>query len=492
MKTHFFYVSLQLALLTTILGSACTVRLQNEASVTQEPAETIPTIATPTPPPTKSPIPTLRYYGMETPVGTPYPLARVIQGNVVAFIVEDDISPPTFSLWVANLDGSGEKRLVQNIDNSQASPYRRDALLSLQWAPDAKWISYTANDALWLISPDGSIVRELLSLPDKSKGILFSWIWSPDSSRIVYVQTPGQDANPRHASLGIVDVPSGQLHKLPDHTFGYSVGVSWAPDGGSLWLTGIDSLSLMDAESASVLRVFSSKQYPGCTPDYFDSQTWSPNGEWTAFTNHGTGSGLTWFCTLGMNGGSPRSQGRVTSGPFWDHTGNILYYGAVISLGNSIRAGTEQVIMRLDVRTDQAERLFTLERDPEGYTGRGCAWILSLPPDTHLLEAHCRSPQASSLTILNLKRYSTVTYGLDTKLGATFELMSNPVAWASDSQNLVILREGSHPPSDMSFDLPWPYLIFYSLNVATGKTTVVSGWHKNITEWAVSPNPVSP
>jgi Tol biopolymer transport system component len=435
--------------------------------------------------------------GQPTPAGTPYPVAPAIKGDVIAFLLPGTEGSDSHSLWVANIDGSGEKRLVENIDNSQGSPYRADWHLWLQWSPDGKWINYDANDALWLVSPDGSVVRKFLSLPDKSKGILYDWSWSPDGTRIVYVQTPGEDASPRHASMGIVDVPSGEFHKLPDIDFPFDVSVSWTPDGRFLWLNSLDGRGFIQVEPTSGQVIREAKVgRSDCTSGFFDDLIPSPNGKWFVITGHGTGTGGPYFCVWGINGTAVSPVRRLADSAYtlrWDPTGNVLYFSTIIRLGTSIHADSAQDLMRYDTRTGKVERLLRLETDPGGMLSHGCSWLASLSPDSRTLEAHCREPLIEpSLITLNLNTFSITKHSLDAHLAVSTELYPDTTGWSSDGKTLILVRQAPHPPGELPDDYYYPYLIFYALNVGTGDITAVSGWHEGIGEWAVSPVPVNP
>lgn len=70
---------------------------------------------------TPAPVETAISYPTLTPLPTeiPYPTASVVNANAVAFIARDNNSLDT-SLWVANVDGSGEKKLVDIIYNEDS------------------------------------------------------------------------------------------------------------------------------------------------------------------------------------------------------------------------------------------------------------------------------------------------------------------------------------------------------------------------------------
>ena len=166
MKTK--VISSSFFILVFILSS-CGREIATPVPVTQSPIAT----QTPTDIPTITPTPTLTQFGITYSTPIPYPTASVVKSNAVAFIAEN-------ALWVANVDGSGEKKLVDIIYNKD-SYYPQEGV---QWAPDGKWISYFSQGKLWVVSRDGSTKKSLLILPAKSVAYLIKYAWSPDSSKI--------------------------------------------------------------------------------------------------------------------------------------------------------------------------------------------------------------------------------------------------------------------------------------------------------------------
>lgn len=177
----------------------------------------------------------------------------------------------------------------------------------------------------------------------------------------------------------------------------------------------------------------------------------------------------------------------------WDPTGNTAYFVADRRLDQSMSPGIEQELMRLDARTGRVDRLLTLETDPKGYIdpAHWCRWEISISPDGHTVEAHCREgSNKPSFFILDLQRFSTRSYDVDLTLdGWIWRYTASD--WSSDSQNIVVMAKAPLPPGDLS-GLISEYDAFYVLNIHTGIAVVVSGWHKGINEWAVSPAPINP
>ena len=138
---------------------------------------TYPTL-TPSPFATARISPTLTPY----PTAIPYPTASVVNANAVTFIENDKYY--NYSLWIANVDGSGERKLTDIENNAE-----RTSNYLLKWSPDGKWIGYISGDDLWLISPDGLTKRKILSIQNTNQKIIRKYEWSPDSSKIAYIET---------------------------------------------------------------------------------------------------------------------------------------------------------------------------------------------------------------------------------------------------------------------------------------------------------------
>src|SRR5258708_4156348 len=142
-------VSKAVTIFIVIAGTSCSVSHAPYATATalEPPALILRTLvpaASPTLPPFLFPM---------LPI-TPYPKAQAVSNNSVAFVAGDPQHQTlTSSLWIANIDGSGERELVEDVDTSD---WQR-AATELKWSPNGKWISYMSAADLWLTAPDGTI-----------------------------------------------------------------------------------------------------------------------------------------------------------------------------------------------------------------------------------------------------------------------------------------------------------------------------------------------
>jgi Tol biopolymer transport system component len=122
-------------------------------------------------------------------------------------------APAGFELTL--MDGDGTKKVLGQLPPSVYAP---------RISPDGKWIGYISGDDLWIISPDGSVKRKSLSISKTNKNRIESYSWSPDDSRIAYIDITNGSPTPRLLDLNTGDI-SELLLGSPQ------LSLSWSPNG---------------------------------------------------------------------------------------------------------------------------------------------------------------------------------------------------------------------------------------------------------------------
>ena len=177
-----------------------------------------------------------------------FSLCIAISASAQNVMLMNRIGPSASDLYIANADGSSEHRLVSG------SSFDYHANYSL----DGKWIVFSSERNgygqadVYRVHPDGMGLERLTDDPAlDDQGAL-----SPDDSKLAFVSTHAT----HHANIWIFDLRTKHLRNL----------------------TGLPQI-----------------QGDPMKPDGFFRPSWSPNGQWIAFTSdrntewkgHGNGSG---------------------------------------------------------------------------------------------------------------------------------------------------------------------------------------------------------
>lgn len=417
--------------------------------------------------PTDTRLPTLTPRPSSTPhppTPTTYPTASTIKANAVAFIENS-------ALWIANIDGSGEKKLAEMTKNSEWLSYSM-----LRWSPDGKWISYLAGDALWAISPDGAVKRKVLDIPINAW--MFTYEWSPNSSKIAYhhrfydkdkptpTPTPGPESGMDPYRVGMIDVATGKVSVLSSHDASVAFPVlKWSHDERNLLFIKDRAIVLLDVATRQIVKTIKR----GCGLER--NLSVSPNGKWFSYTDNGVGRYFhQWICVASLRDASVHKidVDDTVSDPVWDKTGNYLYFIArKINPDSDPNLQIDERLMRYDAQTQKTELLLSLRKQQTlDYIAS-----LALSPDGHTLAISWADDENQrSCILLDLKSKTTRKFA---------ENFVAPPTWSADSQNFIYILGGGG------------YVAFYKSDIQTGETTNFSSGHA-ANDWAVSPIATAP
>jgi len=470
MKTRILFSSFFILM---FLLSSCRQEITTRLPVTQTPVATQP----PTDIPTQTPIPFPTMPPSPTAV-PPYPTTSVVKSNAVAFIARNNSNSLDTSLWVVNVDGSGERKLVE-ITYNEKDGWTNNPLL--RWSPDGNWISYIASHELWIVSRDGTEKRKLLPLPETRE--FFIYVWSPDSSKIAYLETvggkstvtptPGRDMGLDPYLVGMIDIETGNVSDLS--SFEANAGIPillWSPNRRTLLFIKDFSLILFDVAAHKIVKTIKR----GCGLER--GLSWSPNGKWFSYTDNGVGGfNPTWICVNSATGGSIQTI-RVDStsfNPIWDKTGNYLYFlASKIDLTRKSDPLIDKRLMRYDARTQETESLLSLKelQQPNSYIGS-----LSISPDGNTLMLQSKSSQTKldlifvDVQSLAIKK-SSVDFG-------TLPSDSYPeiktCGWSPDGKDIIFFFTKLYWINETSGSYDYGY--FYALDIGTGRISIFSGIH---------------
>ena len=464
---------LAILIILTLLLFAC--GSGTPTSVIRTPTVTQPLTDTPTqtltPLPLLPTVPTSTPFPLTPPNSTLYPTASVVKANTIAFISGN-------SLWVANIDGSGERKLVDIEANTE--PY---ALIkfSLSWSPDGKWIGYMSANELWVISPDGLIKRKILSTQDTNHKLIRMYKWSPDSSKVAYIQANRQD---KIILVGLVDLATGKVYELSSYP-PTRFTLYWSPNGQYLLLDKESSFFVFEVSTREFVKEI--KTIDGCLTSKYTELAWSPNSKWFYHVYHGDVESK-WICISGLDGSNWQipMRGLLTL-PAWDKTGKILYFAAKETTSNTYPDAT--VVLQLlgyDVRTRELRHLGSLGKYPQQDV-----WSMFMSPNQNILALQACTKNDSpkcSFIIMNAQSLSVVnkfTVDFQFSLIRMYDF-SNPF-WSSDNRNIILFARGRNP---LDGRLNY-YSSFYAVDTKTGKAIPLSGRHL-IDIWTISPIATTP
>ena len=132
------------------------------------------------------------------------------------------------SLWVANADGT-ERRVL--LDDEPSDPGHMRALT---WSPDGEWLAFATDGSLYLVRPDGTGLRRVVSANFAAGAPAVQW--SPDGSRIAYLRmgptcavSAGGEETCEAGALSIVNVDGGDEQVIEGIRTPGNAWIAWNP-----------------------------------------------------------------------------------------------------------------------------------------------------------------------------------------------------------------------------------------------------------------------
>lgn len=247
-------------------------------------------------------------------------------GSLLAFISEG-------SVWKVSASGGQPVRLTEGKRGS-GDP-RTSADRDPQWSPDGKWILFETgrrdNSDIGIVSKDGLTTALLTSSP-ADEG---SAAWSPDGTRIAYVERSTEHFSGR-LLVAEFDSASGRFKAEPkavytakeDRGGGWSIRrPEWTPDGKTLAVllqdSGWDKIYFVPADGGSPQEITN-----GASED--ESPIFSPEGKHLAFVSNRDNPEEKHIWIADSDGSHPRQLPDVGKGidgePIWSPDGSRIYF----------------------------------------------------------------------------------------------------------------------------------------------------------------------
>ena len=242
-------------------------------------------------------------------VGTPLPAAAqsTAANGKIAYGSND------YDIYVMDADGSNPVNLTNSPNKSESGPV---------WSPDGSKIAfvqshyypeteYTYSD-IWVMDVDGS---NRVNLTNTSGNDEFSPTWSPRGDRIAFVKSEEHPQISEDWGIFVMDADGGNVTSLTNakQSIPYEESTpAWSPDGSAIAYAGVSEgkrrIMVMDPDGENQRMLSTSDEY-----DHDTTPTWSPDSGKIAFMREIVSEGYQWDIMVMNRDGS--GEVRLTRHP---------------------------------------------------------------------------------------------------------------------------------------------------------------------------------
>jgi TolB protein len=185
----------------------------------------------------------------------------------IIFCRED--SPGIKEIYQADRDGTNIIKLTTHKTLTMSPSVARDGRLA--------YLSYRPMPAIWGQKvPGGEHVR-LYPLRDDTGFNVYTPVWSPDGTRIAFVQTDGKG----DTDIMVLEVATGRVRRLAGQS-GINSEICWNPAGNQIAFAsggdGNPTLYIMEDDGTNIRKLHIDGSYNA-------SPAWSPDGSMIAFVS---------------------------------------------------------------------------------------------------------------------------------------------------------------------------------------------------------------
>ncbi|MDR0498849.1 MAG: hypothetical protein LBH03_03810 [Holophagales bacterium] len=190
-----------------------------------------------------------------------------VANSRIIFCKED--SPGVKEIYQADRDGTNVIKLTNHKTLTMSPTLARDGRLA--------YLSYLPMPAIWGQKVPGGPHVRLYPLSDNLRFNVYTPVWSPDGSRIAFVQTDGKG----HADIMLLEVATGRIKRLTSMD-GLNSEICWNPAGNRIAFisdrSGNPQIYLMEDDGTNVRSL-------NIGGTYNSSPAWSPDGSMIAFVS---------------------------------------------------------------------------------------------------------------------------------------------------------------------------------------------------------------